>query len=286
MIGLVQAGYENVVASMGTSLTERQLRELRQLARNVVLLFDADAAGSDAALRGLELASGPDIGLQVRVALPPRGSDPADVAAAGREAVDRMLAGARSVLAFRVALVLDAADLSTADGRTRPTRRCGPCCATRRRRPSATSSCGSRPSRLRLPSDAPPRLARAPAAAAPAAPEQAPARLRMDAGQRDERLLLALAWRAAIAGLAVLERVPAEAFSHEDLREAHAWVHAPSEPEDLPPVQDVQRLEAELVALAARHGGPEALDEVAGRVESAGSSEDWNPSRRSSLQPR
>ncbi len=38
---------------------------------------------------------------------------------------------------------------------------------------------------------------------------------------------------------------------------------------NVPSVQDVQRLEAELVALAARHGGPEALDEVAGRVESA-----------------
>ena len=36
----------------------------------------------------------------------------------------------------------------------------------------------------------------------------------------------------------------------------------------LRPYQDVQRLEAELVALAARHGGPEALGEVAGRVES------------------
>ena len=42
VIGLVQAGYENVVASMGTALTQPQLGELRKLARNVVLLFDAD----------------------------------------------------------------------------------------------------------------------------------------------------------------------------------------------------------------------------------------------------
>ncbi|MDX6639716.1 MAG: primase, partial [Solirubrobacteraceae bacterium] len=118
VIGLVQAGYDNVVASMGTALTQPQLRELRKLARNVILLFDADAAGSDAALRGLELATSPDVGLRVRVASPPRGSDPAEVAAAGREAVDRMLGGARSVLAFRVALVLDAADVNSTDGRT------------------------------------------------------------------------------------------------------------------------------------------------------------------------
>jgi DNA primase len=58
VIALVQAGYENVVASMGTALTEPQLHELRKLARNVVLLFDADNAGSEAALRGLALAAG------------------------------------------------------------------------------------------------------------------------------------------------------------------------------------------------------------------------------------
>ena len=62
-------------------------------------------------------SSPPAADLRVRVALPPRGSDPAEVAAAGREAVDRMLAGARSVLAFRVSLVLDAADVGSADGR-------------------------------------------------------------------------------------------------------------------------------------------------------------------------
>ncbi len=118
VIGLVQAGYDNVVASMGTALTQPQLREVRKLARNVILLFDADAAGGEAALRGLELAASPEVDLRVRVALPPRGSDPAEVAAAGREAVDRMLGAARSVLAFRVGLVLDRADVSSTDGRT------------------------------------------------------------------------------------------------------------------------------------------------------------------------
>ena len=230
VIGLVQAGYENVVASMGTALTLQQLRELRQLARNVVLLFDADAAGSDAALRGLELATSPDIGLNVRVALPPRGSDPAEVAAAGREAVDRMLAGARSVLAFRVSLVLDAADISNVDGRTQAYEALRGVLRDAPATPERDELVRLAASRLRLASDAAAALAARPAprrAAAPAGDQ--PARLRMDSGQRDERLLLALALASEERGLAALDRVPAEALSHEDLREAHA-VEGPSEP--------------------------------------------------------
>jgi DNA primase len=268
VIGLVQAGYENVVASMGTALTQQQLRELRQLARNVVLLFDADAAGSDAALRGLELASSPDIGLNVRVALPPRGSDPAEVAASGRQAVDRMLAGARSVLAFRVSLVLDVADAGSVEGRTQAYEALKEVLRDAPATPERDELVRLAASRLRLASDAAAGLAARPAARRAAAPAQ-PARLRMDAGQRDERLLLALALASDERGLAALDRVPAEALSHEDLREAHAWVRAHLNRDDVPSVQDAKRLEAELVGLATRHGGPDALDEVAGRVESA-----------------
>ena len=75
--------------------------------------------------------------------------------------------------------------------------------------------------------------------------------------------------RWASAALRHARRVPAEALSHEDLRDVHAWVYARLNHDDVPSVQDVKRLEAELAALASRHGGPEALDEVAGRVESA-----------------
>jgi hypothetical protein len=90
----------------------------------------------------------------------------------------------------------------------------------------------------------------------------------MDADQRNERLLLALALASGDTGRAVLERLPAEALTHEELRSAHAWVLARLNRAEAPSVLDVERLEAELVALAARHGGPEALGEVAGRVES------------------
>jgi DNA primase len=269
VIGLAQAGYDNVVASMGTALTQPQLRELRKLARNVILLFDADAAGSDAALRGLELATSPEVDLRVRVASPPRSSDPAEVAAAGREAVDRMLGGARSVLAFRVALVLDAADVSSTDGRTRAYEAIQAVLRDAPATPERDELVRLAASRLRLRSDLAAALARTrPQRRRQTTEEPTAARLPMDADQRNERLLLALTLASGDKGLAVLERLPAEALTHEELRSAHAWVLARLNRAEAPSVVDVERLEAELVALAARHGGPEALGEVAGRVES------------------
>jgi DNA primase len=76
VIALRQAGLEPVVASMGTALTERQLKELGRLTSRVFLCFDADAAGEDATLRGMELALRQ--GLDVRVVALPKGTDPAD----------------------------------------------------------------------------------------------------------------------------------------------------------------------------------------------------------------
>jgi DNA primase catalytic core len=78
VLALRQAGLEPVVASMGTALTERQLKELARLTTHVTLCFDGDKAGQDATLRGMDLAVGQ--GLDVRVvALPPE-VDPADAA--------------------------------------------------------------------------------------------------------------------------------------------------------------------------------------------------------------
>src|SRR5689334_6295008 len=76
VIALRQSGFEPVVASMGTALTERQLRELNRLTKKLFLCFDADAAGHDATLRGMELAVGQRFDVEI-VALP-TGTDPAD----------------------------------------------------------------------------------------------------------------------------------------------------------------------------------------------------------------
>jgi DNA primase len=76
VIALRQAEFEPVVASMGTALTEAQLRELNRLAKRLFLCFDADAAGADATLRGMELAV--KLGFDVQVVALPPGTDPAD----------------------------------------------------------------------------------------------------------------------------------------------------------------------------------------------------------------
>ena len=76
VIALRQAGLEPVVASMGTALTEQQLKELSRLTRQLFLCFDSDAAGEAATLRGMELAVGQ--GFDVRVVTLPPGRDPAD----------------------------------------------------------------------------------------------------------------------------------------------------------------------------------------------------------------
>jgi DNA primase len=101
VIALRQAGFEPVVASMGTALTERQLKELQRLSRRIYLCFDSDAAGEEATLRGMELAA--SLGFDVRVVTLPKGQDPAD-APAGFEA---RLARAESYVVYRVRLELD-----------------------------------------------------------------------------------------------------------------------------------------------------------------------------------
>ena len=83
VIALREAGFEPVVASMGTALTENQLRELSRLTGRLYLCFDADAAGQDATLRGMELAT--KRGLEVYVVPLEPGNDPADDPAAFQE---------------------------------------------------------------------------------------------------------------------------------------------------------------------------------------------------------
>ena len=100
VIALRQAGFEPVVASMGTALTERQLKELQRLTRRLYLCFDSDAAGEDATLRGMELAT--TLGFDVRVVTLPHGQDPAD-APAGFE---QRLVAADYYIVHHVRLVL------------------------------------------------------------------------------------------------------------------------------------------------------------------------------------
>jgi DNA primase len=103
VLALRQAGIEPVVASMGTALTERQLKELGRLTTRVWLCFDGDAAGQAATLRGMELAAAH--GLDVRVVALPAGFDPADLA----DGFEHRLGEAESYLGYRVRLEIERA---------------------------------------------------------------------------------------------------------------------------------------------------------------------------------
>jgi len=74
VLSLHQAGIENVVASGGTSLTPDQLRLIKKYSSNLTIVYDGDAAGVKAALRGLDLAL--EEGLNVKLVLIPDGEDP------------------------------------------------------------------------------------------------------------------------------------------------------------------------------------------------------------------
>lgn len=74
VIALAQAGFQNTIAASGTSLTVDQLNLLRRYTQNIILLFDADLAGLNAALRGIELAL--TAGFDVSVVILPAGEDP------------------------------------------------------------------------------------------------------------------------------------------------------------------------------------------------------------------
>src|SRR5690606_11674362 len=74
VISLSQAGVENVVSSSGTALTEDQVKLIRRFTENITVLYDGDAAGIKAALRGVDLIL--KGGLNVRIVMLPEGDDP------------------------------------------------------------------------------------------------------------------------------------------------------------------------------------------------------------------
>jgi len=74
VLSVHQAGIENVVASSGTSLTAEQIRLIGRITKNITILYDGDAAGIKASLRGLDMIL--EEGLNVKVVLFPDGHDP------------------------------------------------------------------------------------------------------------------------------------------------------------------------------------------------------------------
>ncbi len=95
-----QVGCTNVVAALGTSFTAGHGRILRRYAKRVVLLFDSDTAGMEAANRALEVCLAQH--LDIKLAFVPEGKDPCDfVLTAGKEAFDRVIEQGTDVLQFK-----------------------------------------------------------------------------------------------------------------------------------------------------------------------------------------
>jgi DNA primase len=133
-----QAGFDNVVAQMGTALTERQVRLLKKLTGVIVLALDADAAGREAAVRGHEVVreaagdgeTAPVVSwrglagyqeaasVDLRVAVLPEGRDPDDVIRADPEAWRALIDGSQPVLDFRFQAALARHDMSDPRGRS------------------------------------------------------------------------------------------------------------------------------------------------------------------------
>jgi DNA primase len=140
VIAAHQNGFDNVVASMGTALTERQVRLLRRITSQIVLALDADAAGRDAAIRGHDVVRGAlsesrstlpvvtwrglagyqqTVDVELKVAVLPDGRDPDDVIRAAPADWRTLIEGAVPVLDFRLDALAAASDLSTPAGRSR-----------------------------------------------------------------------------------------------------------------------------------------------------------------------
>ena len=111
-----QNGFNNVVASMGTSVTERQISALKKLTRNVVLALDADAAGKEAMLRGVSYEN--ILEAEVKVATLPAGKDPDDVIKDNPENWRELLATAQPIMDYTFGMVTAELDLATARGKS------------------------------------------------------------------------------------------------------------------------------------------------------------------------
>jgi len=117
-LALHQAGVTNVVALMGTALTDEQAVQLERAAGTLLLALDADKAGRKAMIRAGEIAAGRRLELRV-VPMPP-GKDPGDLLLEeGAERLRSRVGASEPFVSFRVRTVIEGADLQTAEGKDR-----------------------------------------------------------------------------------------------------------------------------------------------------------------------
>ena len=116
VISLHQAGFENVVAPLGTAFTTEQANLIARYTKEIVLMLDADAAGQKAVRRAEEILR--NTGLSVRVVSIPNGKDPDEyIKTQGAERFKALLEGAVSNMEYKLLMAAQGLDLSNDDGR-------------------------------------------------------------------------------------------------------------------------------------------------------------------------
>ena len=110
VIQLHQVGVENVVASSGTALTPDQIRLINRLTKNITVLFDGDAAGLRASVRGIDLIL--EEGMNVKVCTFPDGDDPDSFARKNSydDLVSYLENNAKDFIQFKASLLMDEAN--------------------------------------------------------------------------------------------------------------------------------------------------------------------------------
>ena len=117
-IMVYQSGWTNVLASLGTALTGEQAKLLARYSQRVLLAYDADAAGQEAALRSFHLLR--QVGCQVQVVPLPAGSDPDSyLRRQGAESFAGLLANPLSLVEYRLKMLQGQSDLSQLEEKVR-----------------------------------------------------------------------------------------------------------------------------------------------------------------------
>ncbi|MDT7832526.1 DNA primase [Flavobacteriaceae bacterium S356] len=109
VISFHQSNIENVVASSGTALTSDQIRLVNRLTKNITVLFDGDAAGIRASIRGIDLIL--EQGMNVKVVTFPEGEDPDSFAKShsDSELKEYLANNAQDFINFKVSLLMESA---------------------------------------------------------------------------------------------------------------------------------------------------------------------------------
>jgi len=121
LISLYQAGIQNVVASSGTALTEEQVQLISRYGKKLTLVYDADSAGSNATLRGMDIALAQD--LDILIVELPEGEDPDSfIKKSGGKEFQKLLDQAVSFIDFKARQFLRTGSFTTPEGKTQAVR--------------------------------------------------------------------------------------------------------------------------------------------------------------------